>query len=268
MYHSRISCRVFFISLMCIFLLSDICIGQVVCPGTYGGHLQGITTDNTNIYWSFTTSLVKTDTKGNLLVETSVPNHHGDITFHDGKIYVAVNLGKFNKEKGFAKSWVYVYDSKKLNLISKYNIPDVVHGAGGIEYHKNHFFVVGGLPKGHKANYVYEYDKNFKFIKKYTIKSGYTLKGIQTICFSQGYWWFGCYGKPPELLKTDDSFKLLGKYNFDCALGIAGFSGDTILIGRKLGKERHRGQVLPAKIDQTKGIPCIQCQNPPKPNKR
>ena len=43
--------------------MSDICIGQVVCSGTYGGHLQGITTDNTNIYWSFTTSLVKTDAK-------------------------------------------------------------------------------------------------------------------------------------------------------------------------------------------------------------
>ena len=259
MSHFKILSRISLFTVICILLLSNICKGQVVCPGAYGGHLQGITTDKTNaIYWSFTTHLVKTDLKGELLVKIVVPTHHGDLTFHDEKIYVAVNLGKFNKEAGDAKSWIYVYDSKKLDLISKHNIPEVVHGAGGMDYHKNHFFVVGGLPKGYKENYVYEYDKEFIFIKKHTIKSGYTLMGIQTACYAQGCWWFGCYGKPAELLKTDDSFRFLGKHNVDCALGIAGFSADTLLIGRQVGGERHRGQILSAKRDQAKGFVIVK----------
>ena len=243
-----------FLSFMLVFPLVCPSPAQVVCPGTYGAHLQGIAVDESNaIYWSFTITLVKTDATGHLLATNSVPYHHGDLTFQAGRIYVAVNLGDFNLEAGHAKSWVYVYDAEKLTLISKHSVPEVVHGAGGIGHHSGHFFVVGGLPKGHEENYVYEYDDSFRFLKKYVIKSGYTNMGIQTACFSQGYWWFGCYGN--TLLKTDGSFQLLGKYDFDCALGIAGLADGRFLIGRSLLKENlHGGQVLSAKMDRAKGL--------------
>jgi hypothetical protein len=251
--------RIVFASLAYIFLISNPCMGQTVCPGSYGGHLQGITTDASKaIYWSFTKDLVKTDAEGNLLVKKAVPSHHGDLTFYDGKIYVAVNLGRFNEEAGYAKSWIYVYDSKKMNLLSKHSIPEVVHGAGGIGYHNNSFFVVGGLPKRHTENYIYEYDKNFKFLKKHAIKSGYTSMGIQTACYAKDCWWFGCYGKSPTLLKTNASFKLLGKYDFDCALGICQLSDEKLLIGRKIGNRNRRGQVLSAKPDQKKGLTIVK----------
>ena len=243
---------------LCVLLLPDKSLGAIVCPGTYSGHLQGITTGKKNtIYWSFTKVLVKTDAEGKLLKKTLVPNHHGDLTFYDEKVYVAVNLGKFNKEAEHAQSWIYVYDSKNLKLVSKHSIPEVVHGAGGIDYYKKHFFVVGGLPKGHKENYVYEYDKNFKFLKKHTI-NGYTLKGIQTACYFKGHWWFGCYGETPTLLKTDGSFRFLEKYDFDCALGISKFSEDILLIGRRLGSKNRQGQALSAKIDCDKGFVIIE----------
>ncbi len=233
-------------------------LGEVLCSGTYGGHLQGITADKGKaIYWSFTVALVKTGAEGNLLAKVSVPNHHCDLTFHDVKVYVALNPGQFNKEAGHATSSIYDNAAKKLKLVSKHSIPEVVHGAGGIDYHEGHFFVVGGLPKGHKANYVYEYDRDFKFLKKHTVKSGYTPMGIQTACFSQGYWWFGCYGKTPTLLKTDASFRLLGRYDFDCALGISRFPDNTFLIGRSLrgpGGRRQRGKALSAKMDRDKGL--------------
>jgi hypothetical protein len=244
---------------MYVFLLSDTCPAQVVCPGTYGGHLQGITTDESNaIYWSFTTDLVKTDLSGNLLVHVSVPTHHGDLTYHAGKLYVAVNLGAFNQEQGHAESWIYVYDAKALHLVSGHSIPEVVHGAGGLDYHRGRFFVVGGLPEGHTTNYVYAYDEAFSFVERHTVESGYTLKGIQTACHAQGYWWFGCYGEPPTLLKTDATFRLLGRYDFDCALGISGLSGDTLLIGRRHGEQRHGGQALPAKMHQTRGLVIVR----------
>src|SRR5436190_11298687 len=74
-----------------------------------------------------------------------------------------------------------------------------------------------GLPKGVEENYVYEYDREFKFIKTHVLKSGYTLLGIQTATFANGHFWFGCYGG--KLLKADPTLKLVGSYDFNCSLG-------------------------------------------------
>ncbi|MCJ8330396.1 MAG: hypothetical protein HRT89_23670 [Lentisphaeria bacterium] len=259
MNHSQFFRRIVFISLAYLLSVST-CMGQVVCPGSYNGHLQGIATDGSNaIFWVFTRDLVKTDAKGKLLIKKTVPSHHGDLAYHAGNIYVAVNFGQFNKEKGHAKSWVYVYDAEKLELVSKHSTPEVVHGAGGMGYHNNKFYIVGGLPKGHSNNYIYEYDKDFKFLKKHTV-SGYTLMGIQTASYAQGFWWFGTYGKPQTLLKADETFKLLGKYNFKCSMGIASFTKDKILIGRnyKTGSKGYGGQALSAKPDSKNGLVIIK----------
>ncbi len=50
-----------------------------------------------NLHWCFTTELVKTDSAGKIITKAEVANHHGDLTYWDGKIYVAVNLGEFNE---------------------------------------------------------------------------------------------------------------------------------------------------------------------------
>ncbi|NQT12292.1 MAG: hypothetical protein HQ582_06070, partial [Planctomycetes bacterium] len=82
------------------------------CEGSYRHHLQGICTNGEDaIYWPFTTSLVKTDRDGKVEKKVAVANHHGDLCYRDGKLYVAVNLGRFNDPKGNADSWVYVYDA-------------------------------------------------------------------------------------------------------------------------------------------------------------
>jgi hypothetical protein len=105
--------------------------GEVACPGAYPGHLQGIARDDDgNLYWSFTTFLIKTDASGTERAKVAVPNHYGDLTWHDGKVYVAVNYGAFNKEPGKAKSWVCVHDANSLALLSSNAVPEVVHGAG------------------------------------------------------------------------------------------------------------------------------------------
>lgn len=49
------------------------------------------------------------------------------------------------------------------------------------------FLVVGGLPEGVNENYVYEYDRNFKFVKKQALASGHTHLGIQTAAFADGH---------------------------------------------------------------------------------
>ena len=237
------------ITLLCFFILLPGCqetqtsmIGLVTedinCPGSYDGHQQGMATDGKNaIFWSHTTQLAKTDMHGNLLKVIDVPSHHGDMDYYDQKVYVAVNLGGFNGN-GQSDSWVYVYDAKDLSFISKHPVPELVFGAGGIAIHNGRFIVVGGLPTDYQENYVYEYDSNFNFKKRHTIKSGHTAVGIQTAAWFKGYWWFGCYGMPdnPGLLKTDDSFNLVATYDLNFSFGIIGINGDKFLQGGEFGK--------------------------------
>ncbi len=103
-----------------------------VCEGTYPQHLQGICTDGKErIYWCWTDKLVKTDCDGRVLKEVTVASHHGDLCYREGRVYVAVNLGKFNRPAGEADSWVYVYDGDTLTELAKHPVPEVVHARGG-----------------------------------------------------------------------------------------------------------------------------------------
>lgn len=229
---------------------------KVRCEGTFPHHLQGVCTNENFIYWSFTTTLVKTDMKGTLLKQVPVANHHGDLCFHDGKLYVAVNLGKFNDPEGNADSWVYVYDAETLKELARHETQQVFHGAGGIGHRNGHFFVVGGLPEGIEENYVYEYDGKFKFLKKQTIKSGHTHLGIQSATYAHDRWWFGCYGAPKIMLITDADFQMRGRYEQDCSLGIEGLSGGRLLVasGQCENDEGCIGSVQTAFPDERAGI--------------
>jgi hypothetical protein len=223
---------------------------EVICEGRYGGHLQGIAGDaDGSLYWSFTVDLVKTDASGKVLVHVEAPSHQGDLCYVNGMVYVAMNLGAFNQEAGKADSWIYAYDAKDLRLVWKKPVPEAVHGAGGMAVKDGHFFVVGGLPGDHEQNYVYEYDADVRFVERHEIDSGQTFLGIQTACFAEGAWWFGCYGKPAELLKTDADFNLIARSEFDCALGVMPGPDKTLLIGRALPVEdkRHGGKILRAR---------------------
>ncbi|EMI18898.1 signal peptide-domain containing protein [Rhodopirellula maiorica SM1] len=235
--------------------------GEVKCDGDYAHHLQGVCTDNNEaIFWAITTQLVKTDREGNVLKQVAVPNHHGDLCFNDGKVYVAVNLGQFNNPEGKADSWVYVYDAASLDLVAKHECQQVFHGAGGIGIANGHFFVVGGLPEGVQENYVYEYDAEFRFVKKHVIDSKWTLLGIQTATFHDDAWWFGCYGAPSTLLKTDAEFNMIGRYHFNCALGIIGIAPDRLLyaLGPKTDKGRCMGTLHLARPDEEQGLVAIK----------
>ena len=238
-------------------LADESCFRAVQCEGTYRHHLQGICTNEKDaIYWSFTTELVKTDTNGKVLNKVAVANHHGDLCHVDGKVYVAVNLGKFNDPNGNADSWVYVYNADDLSLLTKHETQEVFHGAGGIGFRDGQFFVVGGLPDTVDENYVYEYDSEFRFVKKHVIKSGHTHLGIQSAAFANGHWWFGCYGNPRVMLKADSSFGFLGKHQFDCSLGIVGLPNGRFFVASGPCKPNVgcTGSVAMAHADAEKGL--------------
>jgi hypothetical protein len=242
----------------------------VACEGTYPHHLQGVCTDGKDsILWSFTTKLVKTDRAGKVVKQVDVANHHGDLCFHDGRVYVAVNLGKFNDPKGNADSWVYVYDAGDLSCVAKHKTPEVFHGAGGIAFHDDKFLVVGGLPNEVNENYAYEYDGDFKFIKKHVLASGHTHLGIQTATFADGHWWFGCYGRPksdtapstrPILLKADASLKKVERFEFDCSLGVVPVGDGKFLVARggSTKDKGHAGRMLLAVPDIEHGLKLLE----------
>ena len=214
----------------------------VTCPGTFPRHQQGLAYDGRNaIFWSNTRHLTKTDLEGNLLYQVNVAEHHGDLDYYQGKIYVAVNFGKFNQEPGKADNWIYVYDAEDLSYITKKPAPEVVHGAGGVAVHDDRVIIVGGLPVGYEENYVYEYDMDLKYVQRHSIASGYTHLGIQCATWSDGGWWFACYGLrnpdgPGKILQTDDSFNLVASYDQDeypnpgFAYGFAGIGDDKFLV--------------------------------------
>ena len=234
----------------------------VECEGSYPRHLQGIcTNDRDAIYWCWTDVLVKTDTVGRVLKKVPVASHHGDLCYHAGRVYVATNLGKFNRPAGEADSWVYVYDGDTLAELAKHPVPELVHGAGGMAYDDGKFIIVGGLPPDVNENYLYEYDLSFKFVKRHVLASGYTLLGIQTVTHADGAWWFGCYGKPAQLLRADDKFQFTGKWEFNASVGIAPIRGGRFLIAQNTsvkgadGKTKsNHAKVLVARPDEKAGF--------------
>jgi hypothetical protein len=231
--------------------------GPVQCEGDYPGHVQGVCTNNQDvIYWSFTTVLVKTDRAGKLLRKVDVPNHHGDLCFLNDRLYVAVNLGKFNDPDGNADSWVYVYNAQSLEFISRHEAQEVFHGAGGIGVVNDRFYVVGGLPEGVQENYVYEYDRELRFLQKHVIASGWTSLGIQTATWHDDAWWFGCYGTPKILLKTDARFHMLGRYEVNASLGIIGIAPERFLVasGPRTSDKRHMASLAVFQPDPEKGL--------------
>ena len=227
----------------------------ISCEGIYPQHLQGFCLDEQGtIYWSFTTRLVKTDRQGKVLRQIIVGDHHGDLCHHDGKLYVAVNFGRFNDLQERADSWVYVYNAITPPMVTKHKTPELIYGAGGMAYHDGQFIVIGGLPESLQENYLYQYDSSFKFLKKHVLKTGYTNLGIQTAAFIDGDWWFGCYGT--KLLKTDSSFRLLATYPSSADLGIAGGKAKSYWIARGTTTKGKgcTGRILPASRDKTKGL--------------
>jgi hypothetical protein len=79
---------------------------------------------------------------------------------------------------------------------------------------------------------------------------------VKKAAFANGCWWFGCYGNPRVLLKTDESFGLLGKYVFDASLGIVGLPNDRLFVARGPCQARKGcvGSVLVADADDEKGL--------------
>ena len=200
---------------------------KIVCEGDYGGHLQGVATDGESVYWSFTVAVVKTDLTGKILASREAPSHQGDLCYKDGVVYVAVNLGKFNTETR-GVSQVTAYDAKTLEPLKTIPLPEMPHGAGGMTWKGDKFYIIGGLPLKHEKNYVYEYTSDFKFVKRHDLDTGFTWMGIQTAAHEDNTFYFGIYGSkgdPSGVLACPDDLSSWKRYTCGGSVGILKLDG-------------------------------------------
>lgn len=188
--------------------------GEIICEAKgFPGHLQGITTDSTGIYWSFYDTIVKTDYTGKTLLKVSIPRHAGDICAAHGKIHVSViyyDKKKLEAEGG--KGWVYIYNSS-LQFLKKVALPETPT-PDGITFLNGKFYIAGddfGY-QPHPLNSISVYDADLKFERKITIDIGKpTQYGAQTLNAFDGRILAGFYAKDgssyflaaPELKKEE-----------------------------------------------------------------
>ena len=215
---------------------------KIVCEGDYGGHLQGVATDGESIYWSFTVAVVKTDLAGKILASRKAPSHQGDMCYKDGVVYVAVNLGKFNTETR-GVSQVTAYDAKTLEPLKTIPLPEMPHGAGGMTWKGDRFYIIGGLPLKHEKNYVYEYTSDFTFVKRHDLDTGFTWMGIQTAAYEDGTFYFGIYGSkgdPSGVLACPGDLSSWKRYTCGGSVGILKLDGAYYVGGSPTDKKTGR----------------------------
>ena len=168
------------------------------CEGEYPYHLQGVATDGESIFWSFTTTLVKTDRQGRLLAKVEKrrqDGHMGDLCCRGGKVFVAT--GKSQKEGSKLVKLGYEvceYDAGTLELLASHPTPEMVWGNNGIEFFDGSFWCVSGAPRHFPYNMVVRYTEDFRFVQTLMVESGWTNCGVQTICRHGDKMLFGCYG--------------------------------------------------------------------------
>ena len=199
---------------------------DILCEGTYRGHLQGTDAVGSNIWWSFTSKLVRTDLSGKVLASQDAPVHQGDLCVKGDTLYVAVNLGRFNTETG-GVSYVTSYDAMTLKPQKTWKL-DMPYGAGGMTWRGDRFYVVGGLPPTDGRNYVHEYDVSFNLIKRHVLDTGYTVLGIQTATFMDGEFLFGIYGNdgnPSGTLRCPSDLSSFRRYVGKGSIGYAKIGG-------------------------------------------
>ena len=183
---------------------------MIYCEGDYRFHLQGVATDGTNVFWSFTTDLVKTDRSGRVLCKDSIrreEGHMGDLCFKDGLLYVGMNMG-VAKEGWRNGDEVWVYDAATLKLLRKHPTPETIWCNNGLEWCDGFFWVITSAPKLSRYNLVFKYSPDFHFCGARLIDSGWTNLGVQTICRYRDLMLFGCYGadKPSEGAHENGTF--------------------------------------------------------------
>jgi len=187
----------------------------------YAGHLQGLSCDENAIYWSFTDRILKTDWNGKEIAEVPIDSHSGDCCLVNGKLYFSVLLRDRKKvaQKG-GNSWIYVM-STDLKLLKTIPVPEAKN-PDGITWLDGTFYIASDVVGHdlHSSNPIICYDENFKFKKRYILKTGAdTRYGVQTMTTYKDQLLISNYSSKPTFLISKDC-NVLKQFTIDGSTGI------------------------------------------------
>lgn len=215
------------------------------CEGVYPHHLQGFAADEDEIYWSFTSVLMKSDKTGKKLMQIDVPMHHGDCCVVDGKLYVSTHL-RWPRED--AESWIYVYNCADLKFEKKIPLPEYNKcGVDGITFHDGFFYVcLGKDPKDTTPfNIVCRMTPDFELVEKIKVP-GETVYGIQACSWANGGFWLGTYGKAGTI-QCDANLNVIADNFPDMSTGVYALPPTAAGETRLMVAQHRRDDGDPAK---------------------
>ena len=185
-------------------------------------HMQGFSSGNGFMYFSFTDSLVKTTMNGTVKCQVEVRGGHlGDIDYYDGKIYGSYlgNSLPGHDWNDWTSFKIYVFDADDLKVIDIINmdICDYYKSIACTEEDTRGFQAIDGVAIGKDpltgerklfvACALYNGEKYYnqiilqcsldgKYEKEYHIPTGNTVFGIQNLDYDESTekFWFSTYG--------------------------------------------------------------------------
>lgn len=242
-------------------------------------HMQGFTSDDKYMYWSFTDTVVKTTLEGT--VKRCVPvtggkygGHLGDIDYHEGKLYASFmgNCLPGHAWNDWTSFMIYVYDAETLELEKRINLdicdlykaqngtPEDTRGFQGIDgvafgkipgTNEWRLFVACALDTDERweDNIILQFTPDGVYETEYRIKTGNTVFGIQNLDYDKttGEFWFSTYGgsqpyQPKETLyKTDINLtKAEERYCFSSAYGFECLGNGKYHCALQWGKNKNQ----------------------------
>lgn len=194
---------------------------NVACDGIYPLHLQGVDMNEKGEYfWSYTSTIVKTDAQGKVLKSITVADHHGDVVCWNGKIYVTAAI-IHNYNKGAEKTHMCIYNQDDLTMVDKFIIPGA-NGFDGITRTPNGFLIAAEPQPVIDATQsdLIEFDNNFNIIARHTVITPPVYWGAQNLTrYGDGYL-ASYYGD--LVYKLDKNFNVVDIYKCRAAYGLIG----------------------------------------------
>jgi hypothetical protein len=185
-------------------------------------HMQGFSSGNGHMFWSFTNSLIKTTLDSVVRCQVQLRGGHlGDIDYHNGKIY-----GSFMLDALPGHAWadwsgykLMVFDEYDLRTLDVINLdicdyyksitctPEDTRGFQGIDgvtiapdpvTGEDKIFIACALFTGEKYSnqIILQFDMTGKYETEYHIPTGNTVYGIQNLDYDADNkeFWFTTYG--------------------------------------------------------------------------
>lgn len=241
-------------------------------------HLQGFSSGNGYMYWSFTDSLVKTTLSGTVKCQVEIRGGHlGDCDYYNGKIYASF-LG--NALPGHAwEDWtsfkIYVFDADDLHVVDIINLdicdeykritctPEDTRGFQAVDgvcfapdpiSGETKMFVACALYTDEKysSQIILQLTPEGVYETEYHIPTGNTVYGIQNLDYDaeNKEFWFTAYGasqpyQPKETLYciSGDLKEIKRKYRFSSPYGFECLGKEGFYASIQFGTNGNRGGI-------------------------